>query len=309
MTAATTEDLLDIDETEVTPDDVDLDLVRDGLRDEEGLVRDKAASILLTFAEEDEGSVLPALPEIVDGIASDHVNVVNKTVTIAILLTDDHVDELEDAVGPLVGSLNEGLPRTQAFAAKALTPIAEDHPEWIVPHFEELLAVIQQELNDPTEGAPEPDFGDQEIAEQYQKVAQNEMKQQFLGRSVGANLLVEAAREDPGVARPHVDELRELIGAIDGTVTAALTDVLADIGENDPIAVESAVETLIDLLDHPSEQVQARAVTALGFSEDDRAIGPLRELADDVRSDDETNEDLRDLALETADWLENRSHS
>jgi|GEM_PF-965113 len=305
MSDATTDDLLDVDPESVSRDDVDFELVRDALVNGTGMVRDQAAEIMLTFADEDPESVVPALPEIAAAIESDHVNVTNKTISIALLLAEDHLDEIEPLVEPLVSCLYDEIPRTQTFAAKALQPVAEEHPEWLVPHVELLVSVIQNDLEDPTDGMPDEAFGSEELTDQFRAIAEEEQKQQFLARGVAGNLLYEAVQSDPSAGREHVDELLATLDDADGTVTAATVDTLAAIGERDPIAIEDAVPTLLDLLDHPSEQVQARAVKALGFSSDDRAVDPLKQLADDRDS----SEDLREMAAQTADWIENETQN
>lgn len=305
MSDATVDDLLDLEPESVTQDEVDLEVVQEALRDETGLVRDQAADILLTFANTDPESALPAIPEIAVAIDSDHVNVTNKAVSTAMLVGEDHIDAIEPLVEPLVHCLYDEIPRTQAFAAKALQPVAKEHPEWLVDHVEVLLSVITADLDDPTEGMPDDVMGGSETTEQFQKVAEEEKKQQFLARSVAANLLYEAVEVDTAVGRSHVDELVAAIGESDGTVTAAVVDTLAAIGEADPIAIEDAVPSLVDLLENPSEEIQARSVKALGFSGDERAIDPLRELAEDSKA----GEDLRELATQTADWIDNETHN
>jgi HEAT repeat protein len=304
MTAATTEDLLDLNPDSVTRDDVELDLVREALRNETDLVRDRAAAILLAFAEADPESVLPAIEEIAIGVDSDHINVTHKTLSTVVLLGEEHVDELEPLVEPTVGCLYDEVPRTQAFAAKALQPIAANHPEWLVPHTDLLLSVAQAELEDLTDDIPDETLEDPNAAEQFQNAAKEEQKQQFLARAVAANLLYEAVDADPSTA-PAVDELLDTIEGADGTVTAAMIDSIAAIGEAGPIAIEGAVEPLIELLDHPAEEVRARVVKALGFSGDDRAVEPLRDLADDPDAGD----DLQALAAETADWIEQETQN
>ena len=304
MTAATTEDLLDLDPESVTQSDVDLDLVRDAVRNETDLVRDRAAAILLAFAEDDPESVLPAVEEIAVGIDSDHINVRHKTLSAAVILGEDHVDELGPIVEPTVNCLYDHVPRTQAFAAKALRPIAAERPEWLVPHTDLLLTVVREDLEDLTDQFPDEVLEDPRAGEQFQNVAEEEKKQQFLARAVAANLLYEAVDTDPSAA-PDLEELLDTIKGADGTVTAAMIDTIAAIGQADPIAIEDAVEPMIELLDHPTEEIQARVVKALGFSGDDRAIEPLRDLADDPSAGD----DLQALAAETADWIETETQN
>lgn len=305
MTEATTEDLLAVDPQSATRDEVDFDLVCEALVEETDLVRDRAADIMLTFADDDPESVLPALTEIGAAIDSDHVNVTNKAVSTVTLLTDDHLDDLEPVVEPLIHCLYGETPRTRAFAAKALRPIVQEHPEWLVPHVETLVSVVATKLDDPTADVPDEAYDHDEIAELFQKVSEEERKQQFLARGVAANLLYEAVVTDPSAGRPHVEALVAALNENDATVTAAVVDTIAAIGERDPIAIEDAVPALIDYLDFPSEEVRARAVKALGFSADDRAVAPLRELA----ADEEGNEDLRAMAAETADWIDNETQN
>lgn len=300
MPNATTDDLLDLDPDEADPEDIDLALVRDALHDGEGLVRDRAAELMLVVAREEPEEALHSLSAIVAGVSSGHVNVTLKSVSAVVVLTEYYVDELEPTVEPLVDCLYGEIPRTRAFAAKALGAIAEDHPEWFVPHVGTLVDVVGQDLDDPLEGAPGPEEADEQMLERLEVVAQEENKQQFLARATAANLLYEAVQEAPAEGAAHVDALVDADDGTDATVTAAVMDILAVVGEHDQRAIEGAVEHLIDRLDYPNEQVRARAVKALGFSGDERAVEPLRDLA----TDDEADPDLRDLAAETADWIE-----
>lgn len=305
MSDATMDGLLDVDPESVTRDDVELDLVREALRDETGLVRDRAAEILLEFTDDDPASVLPAIPEIAVAIDSDHVNVTSKAITAAILLGEEHIEALDPLVEPMVHCLYDEIPRIQAYSAKALKPIAEQHPEWLVSHIDVLLSVVQIDLEDPTEGLPADVPTHREMAEQFQRLSDEEQKQQFLARGTAANLLYEAVKTDPAAGAKHVEELVSTLDDADGTITAAAVDTLAAIGEGDPIAIEDAVPALVDRLEHPSEQVQARAVKALGFSTDERAIEPLRELA----NDEDAEADLQELAAQTADWIDNETQN
>ena len=303
MPDATTDTLLDVDPETATVEEIDLDLVSEALHDGDGLVRDRAAELMQIVAQDAPESALDSLPAIVAGIESDHINVTQKSVATVVVLTDDHVDELEATVEPLVGTLYGAIPRTRTFAAKALTPIAESHPEWLVPHVETLLTIIAADFDDPLEGAPDRGEINKNMADRFQQLSDEEIRQQFLARATAANLLFEAVKTDPSIGTDYVDDLLAADDGSDATVTAAVLDVLAVIGDEDPIA--GAVEPLLEKLDHPDEQVRARAVKTLGFSGDDRAVEPLRELA----SDDDAGDDLQDLAAQTADWIEQNTQN
>ena len=305
MPDATTDALLDLQPETATVDDIDLDLVCEALHDGEGLVRDRAAALMQIVAQDAPESALDSLPAIVAGIESDHINVTQKSVATVVVLTDDHVDELEATVEPLIGTLHGAVPRTRTFSAKALSPIAEAHPEWFVPHVETLITIVAADFDDPLEGAPDLGEVDDNTAERFQQLSNEEIKQQFLARATAANLLFEAVKTDPSIGTDYVDDLLAADDGSDATVTAAVLDVLAVIGDEDPIAIEGAVEPLLEKLDHPDEQVRARAVKTLGFSGDDRAVEPLRELA----SDDDAGDDLQDLAAQTADWIEQNTQN
>jgi HEAT repeat protein len=83
-------------------------------------------------------------------------------------------------------------------------------------------------------------------------------------------------------------------------VRAAAAGTLAALAEHQPTELNEVVPPLIDALDDVDETVRARAVAALGHLGDDAAVDPLREVA----GNEDTDADLRDLAAETADFLD-----
>lgn len=297
---STTDELTELDVEELSPEDVDLTLVRDGLADEENLVRDRAAAISLTLADEDVESVTPLLPALIAAARDDNVNVVLKTITTLNLVAESRPEELPDAVGVLCAALTHDLPRVQLFAGKAVQTIGAEHPEWFVPHAEALLRTLQAEITDPTNGAERLGVaGDPPLQKQLDEVRRGEQFQQYSVQAVAGNLLIEVSDQDPTAVAPHVSEITELLGSEDLNVVACAAEMLGNLAWADAPAAADAVDPLTDCLDSESDVVVARTITALGHLGAETAVEPLREAA--AEHDDA---DLRDLAAETADWLE-----
>lgn len=297
---STTDELTELDVEELSPDDVDLDLVRDGLADDENLVRDRAAAVCLTLADEDVESVTPLLPGLIAAAQDDNVNVVLKAITTLNLIAESRPEELSDAVGPLCAALTHDLPRIQLFAGKTVQTVGAEHPEWFVPHAETLLRVLHAEVTDPTRGAEQLGVvGDPPLQKQLAEVRRGEQFQQHSVQAVAGNLLIEVSEREPTAVASHVAEVTELLDGEDLNIVACAAEILGNLARADvPLGADS-VDALVDCLDSESDVVVARSIAALGYLDDPKVAAPIREVAD---SHDET--DLRDLAAETVTWLE-----
>ncbi|ELZ26364.1 hypothetical protein C475_09097, partial [Halosimplex carlsbadense 2-9-1] len=108
-----------------------------------------------------------------------------------------------------------------------------------------------------------------------------------------------AAEGDPETAADHLDALVGLFDTPDVTVIGAAIDAVSEIAQADPDAAAEAYDALVACLNHTNDTVRARAIRALGYLGDDRAVDPLED-----RARVETDEDVADLAEETAAFLD-----
>lgn len=302
MTDAPSHDILAVTVGPDDPaDDVPVETLRSGLRSEDESVRLHAANVASFVPREDVETVKAVRDELFD-LLTDDLGVVVYQATIALsLIAEDEPALLEPAVSRLV-ELLDGTHRSAAtISATALGHVAVSHPEFLVDEVEELLATTARQ--------PGAVFDDEAVEEQKRKhpkrkqlryVNREERSRRQHARLVTANLLVEVAEYDPALLVPYADDLASLLRVDDVAVATAIADVVATVAPEDRAAFASAVDPLVDRLDHPDDVFVATAVTALGFVGDPAAVDGLRALADD----DGRAGDLRDLAAETATFIE-----
>ncbi|MFB6074994.1 MAG: HEAT repeat domain-containing protein [Haloarculaceae archaeon] len=298
MTDAETAPVMDIDPDEVTPGTVDYDAVRAGFHHEEGLVKNRAADVTTALAEADIDAVDPLLEDVIAALEDDNVNVVKKATAVLSVVAEEDPDRLEDAVGPLVRTLDHDLPLIQTFAVRALRPIAMEHPEWFGPHVGELADRVEEGRHHMVD-AEDPDV-DQEVRQTLSKINASEGRKQLIAYSVAANLIVEVAEVDPDAVLPHVDHLVEMLDDVTPVAAGTIAEALGRIARDDPEAVAHAVDPLTEWVDYADEAIAGRVIRALGYIGDPAAAPAIRAVAED----EDRDEDLRDLARETADFLE-----
>ncbi|WP_226010475.1 HEAT repeat domain-containing protein [Halomicrobium salinisoli] len=300
MTTGDADGIRDVDPTETPPAEIDLDLVRAGLESENNLDRTQAAQVVSTMAAEDPALVEPLVPTLV-GLFDDERTVVLKEVLFALsVLAEDDPDHVADDVGGLIDLLDHDVPLIRSVAARALRPVAVDRPAVFAAHVDDLLTVVERPVEDPTEGyEPDPNAHSAQVRT-INDVRDKAERRQLAARAVAAHVVVAVADRDAAAVTDHVDRLADLLDDDSPAVTAAAADALASVAEDDPDAVAGVTDALIGTFDSPDDPTRASAVAVLGFVGDEAAVEPLRELADD----DEADEDLRELAAETAAFVE-----
>lgn len=299
MPTTGSDDVRDIDPETVEAGEVDLDRVEAGLRSDENLVRTHAAQIATAVAAEDPLAIRPLVPTLGELFDDDRAVVLKEVLFALSLLADADPGAVVDLADGLVGVLDHDLPVVNSAGARALRPVAVAHPEAFVDHVDDLLAAVERPVSDPMAGlepSPNPDMVRTETVE---NVRGQSRRRQLAARVVAANVVVEVAEIEPDAVRPHVDRLVALLDDDDPAVRAASAGVLATVAEHRPDAIEAAVPSLVDALEDVDDTTRARAVAALGYVGDDAAVDPLWDLA----ADDETDEALREMAAETADFL------
>lgn len=302
MPATGADDIRDIDLETATPEEVDIERVESGLRSDDNLVRTHAAQLTTALAAGEPRSIEPLVPTL-SGMFDDDRAVVLKEVLFALsLLADDDPEAVVDVAGDLIGVLNHDLPIVNSAGARVLRPLAAERPEVFSDHVDELLAVVEHPVSDPLEGlepSPNPDAVRTETVE---NIRGQSRRRQLAARVVAAHVVVEVADVDPASVSPHSDRLIALLDDDDPAVRAAAAGALAALAEHHPEELDEVVPSLIDALDDVDDTVRARAVAALGYLDADAAVDPLREVA----GNEDADADLRDLASETADFLDSQ---
>lgn len=303
MNDATGHDILDV---QVGPDDpatdVSVQTLRSGLESEDNGVRLQAASVA-SFVPREEIETLEAVtPQLLDLLDDEKGVIVNQATIALAIVAEESPELLEDGVPRLVELLVHDHSHVRAMAAKALGHVVVDHPEYFTDLIDPLVAAA---VTPPTDAVDVDKLDDPSIERSQRETLlglnHEEATRQQYAREITANLLVEIADHDPAAVAPHASDLLVLVEEGNVPLRTSTADVIARVAREDPEAVADAVDPLCGLLDHDDESLVATVVSALGFIGDPAAVEPLRDLAADERR----NEDLRDMASETADFLEN----
>lgn len=312
MTDVPTEDLAALDPETLSAAEVPVEQVRAGLASEDNQVRTHAAQVVAALAADDAAAARPLVPDLAAALG-DERTVVNRECAAALAaVAEASPADARPAVDPLVAVLDDDVPVVRLYAAGAVRPVAAAHPEWFAPHVERLLALMAASPTDPTAGHGEGPTDDPHLRERVAQVGAEERRRQLAARTIVANVVLAVAQTDPEALTPHVDALVDLVRDAEGAVLAAAAGALAAVAETDPDAVVAAgaVDPLRDCLTVPDRDVLVHAVTALGYVGDPAAVDDLRAFAagDDPLADADgsggvADDDLRELAAETADWL------
>lgn len=302
MTDVETHDIMAV---EVGPDDpaedVPVETLRSGLKSDESTVRMHAVNVA-SFVPREQIETLKAVREELFDLLEDEYGVVVYQATIALsLIAEDEPALVEPAIPRIVELLDGDHTTAATIAAQILGYVALEHPEMLIGEVDRLLARTAQ----PTRAIVD----EETVAEQDRdRTEENPLKhvnyegqsRQRRTRDITANLLVEVAEHDPTVLLDHVDTIVDILEDDDVVVVTAMADVVSALAREDRSAVTPAVDPLVSHLDRADDTLVATVVTALGFVGDPAAIEDLRALS----NDEDRPEDLRDLAAETADFIE-----
>lgn len=302
MTDTTGHDILDVD---VGPDDpatdVPVETLRSGLQSDDSGVRLHAANVASFVPREEIETLTAVVPELLECLHDDSAVVVYQAAIALGFVAEQEPETLEDGIPRLVELLEADHSLTQAMAAQALGYVVMNNPELFVNEVDDLVTAAletpEDAVDQETLQSPDLDRNDRRILDQIQS---NEMERQQYARNATLNLLVELADHDPSVVSPYVDDLTALLEAENVALRTAMADLVAKVAKSDPTAVDDTVDRLCANLEHSHESLVATAITALGFIGNRAAVTPLEELADD----ENRSTDLRELAAETADFID-----
>lgn len=289
-----------VDTAKSDPDAIDLEEIEALLDDDWEEMRNTGLKVLVGVAVDDSDRVVALVDDVIDcldesyGIARSHAALVLS------LLAEDHADLVEPAIPQLVENLTDETPMYRYRAARAVALLAESKPDSFVEHTDELIELL---VDGPTVSKPNPPDDPSRRAEFQEQMKQLEpdFARSAATKEVAANVLVEVAREDPTLCVERLEALLPVLRNDDEVphVRGAVIDVIRYVATADSDASDVAIDALLEHLEDDTTLVRARAIRALGFAEITDAIDSLRTIAES-----DPDEDVRELAAETADWLE-----
>lgn len=298
-------EIMSIDEATASPEQVPTGALESALGHDENLVRTRGAKVAAAVVGDDPEMVAQHTSQLIANLDHERTNVVVHSALALASVIETAPDRAAEAVGPIVALLDEDPPIVQSAASQFVRTSITEAPEAFLPHVDQL---VERTLQPPAEMIPEDAIAateDDNRREIMQDVNEDEGRRQWATRLVTANMLAELARVEPTAVAPHIADLSALLDpeSDDVGVTTTVADLVGTVAEHDPALADDAVDPLIGVLDHYDDPTVATAVTALGFLDDPAAVGPLRAVADD----DERDADLRELAAETATFVEQRA--
>lgn len=297
------EDITSINPETVGPESVDADTLREALQSEDNLDRTHAARVVAVLAEQDLAHIDALVPTLVDVLDDDRVVVLRESLSILAAVAQDNPGDVSDAVPALVDLLEHDTPLVQSRAAAVIRPLAIADIELFVPHTDNLISVMEHADADPL-GGHAPSIPDPEPREDLLEMVDQDRRRRDGARAIVAAVVHELALTDPRVISPHAERFVTLIPESRGAVLTASVGAIDVIAELDCERVADAVGPLCDVLSVPDRSVQVHAVSALGHIGDPAAAGALRSF---VESDAPLDKDIREVAVETADWLDARA--
>ncbi|GAB3040333.1 HEAT repeat domain-containing protein [Natronobiforma cellulositropha] len=287
-----------IETAQSDPDEIDLDEIEELFDDEWEEIRNTGLKVLAGLALDDPERVTPLVDRVIDCLDESYGPARSHAGLVLSLVASDRPDLVEPAIPQLVANLDDPTPMYQYRAARAIAMQLESTPEAFVEHIDSLVDVLAE---GPEPTMPEPP-DDPELKEHYQKLRERrepDMLRSAASNEIVANVLVEIAKAEPEAFADRLPKFFPVLSARTAPTRGGAVEVIRYVAEADPAAVTDAVDPLIDVLEDDTTFVRARAIRALGYAEAAEAIEPLRSVAES-----DHDEDLRELAAETADWLE-----
>lgn len=277
------------------PESIDPEEIDRLLADDWEEMRNTGLKVLVGLAADDTDRVVPFTEEVIDCLDESYGLARSHAALVCWLVAEDRPDLVVPGIPQLVSNLRDTTPLYRFRAARAVAVLGRSRPEAFVEQTDALVGVIVEGPDLPEPGdPPEPEGEGVDLPEP-------DLARSAATKEVAVNVLVEVAGEAPSVVADHLPELLPELSNDDSVehVRGGIVDVVARIARADPDAAEPAVSPLIDLLDDDSTMIRSRAIRALGYAEATEAIGPLQDVAET-----DPDADVRDLASETADWLE-----
>lgn len=288
-----------VDTVSEAMDDEDREQIREALASETNIRRNEAAQALSQLAERDPSVVRPFVDDLLPLLDDDRNSVAQQAGTALLGVVREYPEDIVDSVPAVFGLIERDFNSLELLGTQIIVQVVLNEPEAVAPHLDRIAAVLdgRSPAYETTEGI---EMVDDEEARQTM-LEHDKQEHQLLIQSQGrlANVVTAAAEGDPETAADHLDALVGLFDTPDVTVIGAAIDAVSEIAQADPDAAAEAYDALVACLNHTNDTVRARAIRALGYLGDDRAVDPLED-----RARVETDEDVADLAEETAAFLD-----
>lgn len=280
--------------------------IRSALDSDTASIRTRGATVAAGLTERDPETVATLIPDLIERLHDDQRVVIYQSLMALSNVAEDNQDDLEPAIERLVELTVHDLKLIRLIAARTLGYVALERPELFVEYTETLVAAT---VDEPEGVFDDEDLteriDDQELLESYQQVNQQQEIRQTYTRTVTMNLLIEVAEHEPSAVEPYADEFIGLLTDDDPAIVRGAAELVGLIARENEDAVDDAVDPLLTLLEFPAQDVVATTITTLGFIGDEAAAEPLWEFAAEGDEDDPMHDqDLYDLAAETAEFLE-----
>lgn len=298
MATDSSDPLDEVDPRLVTPKDIDETEVQAALTSSKPLVEQRGVEVCETLAEVDIDAVRPFLDEIGSLLTEDNVAIVPRSIEVLKIVARDEPTAIESVLPDLVDILDSDSAGVQLEGVAVLGVLVVDRPDLCSPYAHRLTEALRA-----TELEPETDLGgvvdDRVTRQTIEEHERKERQRRISARQGLINVVVAIAEAEPRTMVEEVDELVALLNDDDPTIIGGTIDALRAIAEVEPDVVIPVSDRLVECLDHDSEAVRAHAIRALGHAGDDAAVSALRAVAET-----DPNEDVRSIAAETADFLE-----
>lgn len=293
------------------PEAVDVEKVVALLDHHEGDARNVALMTLNIVASHDPDLVVDHADPLIDALNDGYMVAESTAARVLARISEEYPETVRPAIPRLVEMLDEDPPLRRYRAGRALVPLLNHAPEDFLPVADDLVDVL---VDPPNAGLPTPDDWDsmseeereqmKDVLEEREDEAKKDIARSFGVREFIANALVEVADREPERVSDRVDEIAEWLDDGPPVVRAPTIDVVRNVAQYDQSAAEPAIDKLIEVAQNDIRTTRVHAIQALGYAGATEAIEPLREIA--ANDDDpELNDEVRDLAAETADFLEN----
>ncbi|MCU4802651.1 HEAT repeat domain-containing protein [Halobacteria archaeon HArc-gm2] len=279
----------------------DVAQIREALRAEKPTTRQDGTRTCKLVVQEDPSALQPLLDDLVALLEDDSVSVAQQAGTVLLSFATEHPGELTDSVSEIVTLATHEVNAVTLIGAQLLSKVVVEQPATAASEVDRLLPLLREhpgsfEPSDGVDMVDNPDTRQSIVAHEQQ-----EHGMQLQAQGTVANVLVAAAEVEPAAFTDHVDELVALVDHDDPSIAGLAVETLTEVGEAHPDAIAPAYDQFVDALDHDDQRVYVRAVRALGVLGDDRAVEPLRDLADSTDDDD-----VSELVEDTATFLENQ---
>ncbi|MFC7068662.1 HEAT repeat domain-containing protein [Halobaculum lipolyticum] len=298
MNSDSSEPLEGVDPDAVAPGAVDAAELRAGLAADSPLVRQRAVAVCDALADADPAAVAPVLDAVATAVADGNSAIALRAIAVFDTVAGHDPGALEGYLDPLVDRADDDIVDVQLTAATALAKVVVARPDLVAPSLDRLIGGVRATaIDDTPEGFGEY-VRDEATRQTLREHQQGERDRRTSARRTLINVVVAVLESEAAAAVDRVDDLAGLLNDDDPAVAGGAVDGIGEIAAVDPAAVRPVRDRLIACLDHEHTVVRARAVRALGHLGDDEAVPALRRTAD---GDD--NEDVREVAAETAAFL------